>query len=263
MYIMSPALPLQLHHYTGVEDTALHLGFTVAVPAAAAVGGEVHDTGASSRCTGGCRRDGPGSIVSAQPPPTPSSSVSQSVSHRAARAGHPARTQPRHQWPASLVGSSLFFSLFLSLYFAISSWWWCFGCRAHLPSTPLLGSPLLCRDWLFFPARALPSATTMLPRQTSLCNRSAPFLNPLHPLLLLLLFLSLSLSLSSTLFLLAPTRQVLYFHRTESSATPAPAQLSRNPHVHQLTTRADPRVLGQANYFHAETGTSLTKKRNL
>ena len=191
---MSPALPLQLHHYTGVEDTALHLGFTVAVPAAAAVGGEVHDTGASSRCTGGCRRDGPGSIVSAQPPPpTPSSSVSQSVSHRAARAGHPARTQPRHQWPASLVGSSLFFSLFLSLYFAISSWWWCFGCRAHLPSTPLLGSPLLCRDWLFFPARALPSATTMLPRQTSLCNRSAPFLNPLHPLLLLLLFLSLSL----------------------------------------------------------------------
>lgn len=187
--------------------------------------------------------------------------VSQSVSYRAARAGHPARTQPRHQWPASLVGSSLFFSRFLSLSFSVSSWRWCLGCRAHLPSTPLLGSPPLCRDWLFFPARALPSATTMLPRQTSLCNWSAPFLNPLHLLLLLLLFFSLSLS--STLFLLAPTRQVLYFHRTESSATPAPAQLSRNPHVHQLTTRADPRVLGQANYFHAETGTSLTKKRNL
>ena len=257
MYIMSPALPLQLHHYTGVEDTALHLGFTVAVPAAAAVGGEVHDTGASSRCTGGCRRDGPGSIVSAQPPPpTPSSSVSQSVSHRAARAGHPARTQPRHQWPASLVGSSLFFSLFLSLYFAISSWWWCFGCRAHLPSTPLLGSPLLCRDWLFFPARALPSATTMLPRQTSLCNWSAPFLNPLHPLLLLFL----SLSLSSTLFLLAPTRQVLYFHRTESSATPAPAQLSRNPHVHQLNYSRRPSSSWPGELFPRRDGNVVDQK---
>ena len=112
---MSPALPLQLHHYTGVEDTALHLGFTVAVPAAAAVGGEVHDTGASSRCTGGCRRDGPGSIVSAQPPQRlPRQSVSL-LPRRTCRT-------PRSHTAASSVASlsrrvlSLFLSVSLSLF---------------------------------------------------------------------------------------------------------------------------------------------------
>ena len=114
---MSPALPLQLHHYTGVEDTALHLGFTVAVPAAAAVGGEVHDTGASSRCTGGCRRDGPGSIVSAQPPPN-AFLVSQTVSLPPRRT---CRT-PRSHTAASSVASlsrqvlSLFLCVSLSLF---------------------------------------------------------------------------------------------------------------------------------------------------
>lgn len=119
MYIMSPALPLQLHHYTGVEDTALHLGFTVAVPAAAAVGGEVHDTGASSRCTGGCRRDGPGSIVSAQPPQRlPRQSVSQSptaphvqdtpLAHSRVISGQPLSSGP--------LSFSLCFSLSISLF---------------------------------------------------------------------------------------------------------------------------------------------------
>ena len=150
------------HYCTTTLASRTRCNASLSLPAAADAGGEVHDTGASSRCTGGCRRVGPGSIVSTQPP-------SRLVSlPRAARAGHTHARTPRHQWAASFSLHSLSLSLFRSSH----SSWWCFGSQ---PPHPLRQSPLCVVIGSFF-RLSLPSAATMLSRQTSLCNWSAPFL---------------------------------------------------------------------------------------
>lgn len=63
-------------------------------------------------------------------------------------------------------------TLSLSLFRSSHSSWWCFGSQ---PPHPLRQSPLCVVIGSFF-RLSLPSAATMLSRQTSLCNWSAPFL---------------------------------------------------------------------------------------